>query len=146
MKYEKSCGAVLFTRRNGNIQYVIVKSRSGGYGFPKGHTEGNETETETALREIREETGICPRIMNTFRETDTYNLPNRKNTEKTVTYFLAEYENQEIVMQEQELSGVYLMSYGAAMRVLRIKRLQEILRQANTFLTKRDTGLQNVAP
>ena len=43
MKYEISCGAVVFTRKNDEILYVIVKSSEGITDF-KGHMEGNETE------------------------------------------------------------------------------------------------------
>lgn len=38
--YEKSCGAVAFTRINGEIKYVLVQQLEGFYGFPKGHDEG----------------------------------------------------------------------------------------------------------
>lgn len=57
MKFEKSCGAIVFTRQNGEIEYVIIQSLEGWYGFPKGHMEQNETEIETALREVREKQG-----------------------------------------------------------------------------------------
>lgn len=50
MKIEKSCGAVVFTREKGILQYVIIRSPEGFCGFPKGHTEGIESEQETALR------------------------------------------------------------------------------------------------
>ena len=59
MNYEKSCGAVVFTIQNHKIMYVIVQSKEGYYGFPKGHMEYEETEIETALREVFEETGLA---------------------------------------------------------------------------------------
>ena len=55
---EKSCGAVVFTRLNGEIKYVIIQSLAGYYGFPKGHMEAGESEKQTALREVYEETGL----------------------------------------------------------------------------------------
>lgn len=58
MNYEISCGGVVFTRKNGKLLYVIIRSLEGYYGFPKGHMEGDETEEQTALREIFEETGL----------------------------------------------------------------------------------------
>ena len=53
---EKSCGAIVFTHIHGVIYYVIVEQRSGRHCFPKGHVEPGETEHQTALREIWEET------------------------------------------------------------------------------------------
>lgn len=45
--------------RNGNDPlFLIVQSREGYWGFPKGHLEGSESELEAARRELWEETGI----------------------------------------------------------------------------------------
>ena len=54
---------VVFNRRNDEIFYVIVQSLEGYYGFPKGHMENNETEEQTAVREIYEETGLKVEII-----------------------------------------------------------------------------------
>ena len=32
---EKSCGGIVYTKENGSIQYVIIRSEDGIYGFPK---------------------------------------------------------------------------------------------------------------
>jgi bis(5'-nucleosidyl)-tetraphosphatase len=53
----KNLGAIVYTRINNVIKYVLVQQLEGFYGFPKGHIEQNETEVETALREIYEEVG-----------------------------------------------------------------------------------------
>lgn len=47
MTYEKSCGAVVFTRINHEIRYVLVQQLEGFHGFPKGHMEEGETEEQT---------------------------------------------------------------------------------------------------
>ena len=63
MIVEKSCGAIVYTKDHGDILYVIIRSKGGIYGFPKGHMEGNETEAETAFREIFEETGLTVKLI-----------------------------------------------------------------------------------
>ena len=71
---EKSCGAVVFTRLRDRIKYVIIRSKEGIYGFPKGHVELRETETETALREGFEETGLRVSFMEGFKTAITKDI------------------------------------------------------------------------
>ena len=52
LNYEKSCGAVVFTRIDNNIKYLLIQNLEGIYGFPKGHVEDGESETQTAIREV----------------------------------------------------------------------------------------------
>ena len=94
MQYEVSSGAVVFTRKENNIYFAFVKSLEGYYGFPKGHIEGNETEEETALREIYEEIGIRAQIITGFRTIDEHPVPNKKDVIKRIIYFVAEYDKQ----------------------------------------------------
>src|SRR5690554_7789701 len=84
VKYEISCGAVVYTRKNDNILYVIVKSTEGYFGFPKGHMEKNETEEQTAIREIFEETGLKVNIIPGFKTINEYPIPHKEVTIKRV--------------------------------------------------------------
>lgn len=136
MTYIKSCGAVVYTRINGEIKYVLVRSREGVYGFPKGLCEDNETEKETALREIYEEVKLTPSIIDGFRTTEEYIHPNKTNVYKTVVYFIAEYFDQSIVAQETEVINAPVVSYDEAMRMLEHDDRKRILKEANDFLTK----------
>jgi len=69
MPKEKSCGAVLYTVIAGTRHYVLVINDNGGNcTIPKGRVEGNETEKETALREIFEETNIHAEFVDGFRK------------------------------------------------------------------------------
>ena len=68
MTYEKSCGAVVFTKTGKDIKYLMVQSLDGIYGFPKGHMENDETESETALREVYEETNVNIELIDGFRK------------------------------------------------------------------------------
>ena len=135
-QYEKSCGAVVFTRTADGIEYVIVRSLEGFHGFPKGHCEAGETEEETALREIREETGLTVRIIPGFRLTDVYPIPKLPGTMKQVVYFLAEYEGQNLRYQKEELTGAYLMPFDAARDTLHWENSKLILTKANDYISK----------
>ena len=65
--YEKSCGAVIFYKSRQNTKILLVKNSNGRYwSFPKGHIEDGENEHQTAIREIKEETGLDVVIKRAF--------------------------------------------------------------------------------
>ena len=61
--FRKSCGVLPWRMRNGQREYLIVFEQfSQCWSLPKGHMEAGETEAETALRELFEETGLTARL------------------------------------------------------------------------------------
>lgn len=133
---EVSCGAIVFTRQGGQRRYLIVQSLEGWYGFPKGHTEPGETEEETALREIWEETGVRPRLVPGFRMVDEHPIPGRLGILKRIVYFLAEYEDQPIRFQKEELQSAALMTAGEAMAAFQFESSGRLLSAAEAFLER----------
>ena len=136
---EKSCGAVVFTKTEDGIKYLLLCEHGGFWVFPKGHMKPNETETETAEREILEETGLRVRFLPDFRVTDEHTLAREGHPErvKQTVYFLAGYENQIFRPQETEISSAQLLDFNAAMRVLQTDSFRRILTEAHRFLTSR---------
>ena len=138
MDKEKSCGAVVFTRESGEIRYVIVEQRSGQHCFPKGHVESGETEQQTALREIWEETGLRPNLIPGFRETETYEVMKKPGTMKDVIYFIAEYTDQSIDPPAgDEIRSVRLCTYDEALALLEREPRKAVLTKAHRFLDDR---------
>ena len=133
MKYEKSCGIIIFTRENDEIEYVIIKSINGFYGFPKGHVETGETETQTALREVFEEVGLKPTLIEGFREVVEYYISSI-NVQKQVVYFLGEYKNQDIIFQNEELLSAELMKFNEANSCFTHENNKELLLKADLFI------------
>ncbi len=57
--FEKSCGVLPYREVNGQREFLLVfEAFSQCWSLPKGHMEAGETEVQTALRELREETGL----------------------------------------------------------------------------------------
>ena len=103
MLHEKSCGAIVYRKYHGNTEILLIKHiNSGHWSFPKGHVEGDETEEETAKREIMEETGIDVNLDTTFREIVSYSP--RKDTQKIVVYFIGKAKNTDYTPQEEEIA------------------------------------------
>ena len=129
MQYEKSCGAIVYRKFHGNTEILLIKHvNSGHWSFPKGHVEGNETETETALREVYEETGIDIMIDSSFRETVQY-FP-RKDTQKVVVYFLGKAKNFDFVPQEEEIAAIKWVEIGNAAAMLTYENDKTIVKKA----------------
>ena len=120
---------------------MIIRSKGGVHGFPKGHVERDETERETALREIREEVGLRVRLFDGFRTEVERPLPKKPGVIKTIVYFVAEYAGQEIRPQPTELSGAELLSYEEAMAVLEFDTAKRVLNEANAFLIAHTSAL-----
>ena len=136
MKIEKSCGAVVFTREGDTIKYVIIRSPEGFYGYPKGHMEAGETEEQTALREIKEETGLSVTLLPGFRTEDSHALvrEGRPDVTKHIAYFLAEYTGQALRAQEGEVSEIRLMTFDETMAAFQFESSRRILREADAYI------------
>lgn len=89
----RSAGAVVFTRCNGKAKYLLLKHVKTGihWGFPKGTMKEGETAKETALREIKEETGLANiKFIKGFEEKLKFSFEYKgQKYNKSVVYFLA---------------------------------------------------------
>ena len=130
--YEKSCGAVMFTHALGERKYILITNISGHIGFPKGHIEYGETEKQTALREIYEETGVHTAIIDGFREFYNYRINNF--IKKKAIYFLAEFDPKDIQMDIMEISEYHLLNYEEALALLNFRHDKKILEKAEQFI------------
>lgn len=103
MKKEKSCGAIIFRKYQDKYQYVLVKQKFGlHFGFPKGHVEHNESEVMTAVREVKEETGLDVEIYDQIKGHTRYSP--RPGVIKDVVYFLAKAKSFVLDKQEEEIA------------------------------------------
>jgi len=103
MKYEKSCGAIILREVDKQYKVLLINHVNGGHwSFPKGHVENNETEEQTALREIKEETGLRVILDTGFRYINTYSP--KENVIKDVVYFLGFTEDCELKRQVEEVN------------------------------------------
>ena len=132
MKQEKSCGAVVFRDENNVREYLIERMRQGHFALCKGHVEKNETEHETAEREILEETGLTVQFIGDFRTTTGY-CPS-DGVYKEVVYFLAKTTSNYQRVQLSEVSEIIWLPYPEAIDILTYKSDKEILRQAKDYL------------
>lgn len=134
MQYEKSCGFVVYKEVQGTFYYLIIRASNGEYGFPKGHMENEETEYETAIRELKEETNIEVQIVEGFRREIEYQLPNKENVMKQAVYFLGRSITDDIICQETEVSKAMFVTISEAIQLLTFEDTRVILKEADTFI------------
>jgi 8-oxo-dGTP pyrophosphatase MutT (NUDIX family) len=132
--YEKSCGAVIYrVTEKGEIRILLVKNRNGKcWTFPKGHIESGESEEQTALREIKEETGLSVEIIPGFRKISTYRPFGR--IKKTAVFFLAESKRSVVNVQPTEIDYYLWVSLDEAMKMCRHENDTNILKDVRKIL------------
>ena len=143
MADEKSCGVIVYTYENNVRKYVILRGvgmYQGYCGFPKGHMEEGETERETAIREVKEETGLDVVLFDDFRTVDEHTLARegRPNDKKMNVYFLAEYCDQKLVPQKSEVSEIILMDYQEAFESFQYEESKRELTEADKYLNEKN--------
>eukprot|EP00743_Colponemidia_sp_Colp-15_P011461 GILK01012790.1.p1 GENE.GILK01012790.1~~GILK01012790.1.p1 ORF type:complete len:167 (-),score=27.99 GILK01012790.1:204-668(-) len=98
----KSCGFVVVRREP--LALLLLK-HSNRYDFAKGHMESGEDEMQTALRELREETGLSEQdvdIVPNYRVTSEYVIRYRRKpyngnyVKKTVVLFMAVLKKHDV--------------------------------------------------
>ena len=121
---EKSCGAIIFN--DGKV--LVVKQTSSFYGFPRGHVEKGETEKETAIREVKEETGLDIKIISDKRYTQSYIV--KENVHKDVVFFIAKLENNNEKRQVEEIEEILWIDINEVENILTYDSLKELWKEA----------------
>ena len=136
MLNEKSCGAVVYAN-NSEVKYLLLRYEAGHWDFVKGNVEEGESEKETALRELKEETGIDDaRFVGGFREKISYFYKRQGATVyKEVVFFLTEAKNTNVRLSFEHVAFDWL-TYEEAMRKLTFKNARDVLQRARDFLKK----------
>lgn len=130
MKREKSCGALVYRFDGDKLMLLMLRHKHGGHwSFPKGHVEGAETETETALREVNEETGLHVSLQEGFRHSVEY-YP-KPGVKKLVVYFLGEADPDEsVVRQEEEIGEIRWVTLEEGYNLVTFKNDRDLLNMA----------------
>ena len=128
-----SYGAVVLESTDRGCMVLLVTGFN-GLSFPKGHIEQGETDEQTALREVKEETGIDIEIIKGFKGKSDYSIQGK--IEKTVYIFAAKALSTATKIQVEEIEDYKWIDYRSAMKSLRFDNDRSILWRAHSFLKK----------
>lgn len=132
---EKSCGAMVYRNYDNRIQLLVIRHKQGGHwSFPKGHVEEGETEIQTALREVKEETGLSIQILPSFRQQVNYSP--RPGVSKDVVYFLGYAKDSRTVRQEEEISELRWIDFERSNEYLTYENDRILLSSARQYMAE----------
>lgn len=126
-----SCGGVVIYRGKILLLYKNYRNKYEGWVLPKGTVEPGEEYTETALREVREESGVEASIVKYVGKSEySFTIP-EDTVEKDVHWYLMSTDSYYSKPQKEEFfvdSGYY--KYHEAWHLLKFANEKQILEQA----------------
>lgn len=136
MNDKTSAGVVVYRHKPDRRQYLLIKSRTGDWEFPKGSVEDGEELQQTALRELEEETGIDNvRLIDGFREAYDYVFRGRKGEmiDKDVHVFIGEALDDTVTLSEEH-SDLQWKDFEQAFNTLPHDGPKSVLERAHEYL------------
>ena len=127
-----SAGGIVFRRAEEGIEIILVgRTAERLWAFPKGTPDVGETLEETALREVREETGLEVRIVDTVGQVEYwYTARDGGRIQKTVHYYLMEPVGGDIADHDHEFDRVEWRHVSEAERLLTHRNQLPMLHRA----------------
>lgn len=138
-----SAGGVVYRHNGRGVEVVLVKRRDReGWALPKGTIEEGETLEQTALREVREETGLVVEIVDLVgRDRYSFTAPRgRARIDKTVHHYLMEPRGGDFSLHDDEHPAVEWFDINEALRQLAFGSQRAILEQASQLIEARAGG------
>ncbi len=131
---ERSAGAVVYREAASGRMYLLLQN-AGRWDFPKGGVEKGESELQTVLREVKEETGLNEvKIVHGFRKVIEYFYRRSgKNVHKQVVYLLA-VTDDETVKISFEHQGYGWFDYRDALDKASYDNSKVTLKEAEKFI------------
>jgi len=129
---ERSAGGVVV---RGDATIVIVPTRRGAQGqrvlaLPKGHVDPGETPDQTALREVREETGVEAALVEKLGDVRYFYQRGGKRIFKRVTFYLFDYLDGSLDDHDDEVEEARWIPLSEAVTALSYDGEREMAERA----------------
>lgn len=112
------------------------------WNFPKGRTEEGESEMETGLRELREETGVTGvTLIDGWRQQTHFFFREERHGQmvlikKDFVMYLAQTPLETPVTLSSEQNGYAWFDYSSALKYVKFKNLKSILNEAQSLIER----------
>ena len=126
-----AAGGVVYRHGADGLEVALAGRRSDGtWVFPKGQPDGDETIEETALREVREETGLQVRAISPLGQVEYWFAAGPERVRKAVHFYLMEAIGGDTSLHDHEYDEVRWVPVREARRMLSFETYREILDRA----------------
>jgi len=135
---EISSGGVVYRRHRGIIDVALIRVRD-RWSLPKGQVEEGEGLQETALREVREETGLEGKIVAKLGDI-TYWYTNKTKADETVRifkrvyFYLVRWLKGDVSRHDQEVEEVCWFPMAEALRRIYYPTEREMVEKAKALI------------
>jgi 8-oxo-dGTP pyrophosphatase MutT (NUDIX family) len=134
-----SAGGIVVRFVDGSPQLVVGKRKRERDGvtwtLPKGTPNPRETIEETALREVREESGLEVRIVRPFDSIEYWFVQGRTRIHKTVHYFLMVCTGGDLERHDHEFDEVRWIGFDDAPLLLTFETERALVARAGAAVT-----------
>lgn len=133
LKKQTSAGGVIYNKNENGFQIILISVRNGqAWCLPKGLVDKGETTEETAVREVKEETGITGRIIDTLGDINYWYYIKEENIKcrKTVHFYLMEYVSGDTADHDLEVDEAVWFSPEAALEKVSFKGDRTMIEKA----------------
>jgi len=129
---EFSAGGLVVRRMRGRPYIAAVRVKDGTIlALPKGHIEAGESGAETAVREVREETGLESRLIEKLDDIRYWYTRDGARVLKVVSFFLLSYRSGSVRdYQREEVDSAEWVPLEEAPALLAYRGEQQMARAA----------------
>ena len=139
-KTQVSAGGVVFRRRGGSVEVALISvGERGRWQLPKGLVGRGETPEETALREVREETGLSAEFVAPLEKIEYWYFSNERGARvryhKFVHFYLMRYTSGSTDDHDSEVNEARWFDLRDAQTALAFKGERQVLERAEEVIS-----------
>ena len=138
MDTEESFGIIPYVEDDQGKSFLLIQHLAGHWGFPKGHANKDEDARSAACREFEEETGIRTyRLLDLPPISESYPIEKQgSKIHKTVLYYIAECQERQIEIQEDEIKDYCWLAAESSYEKLTFPESRKLFKNALSLLEK----------